>query len=213
MLQLVVIVADGIDSFQAFVFIENITIIQFRELIAGFLLLPENAWKPSSCWLSGLRPRLSHRFSCVFGDFQFRTRRAQLSLSAISWQSAICSSACTRCPHCPLSKSDFVRPAFFFSFFFWIGLTGGVAVLASREHLPPLFLFPPEGQTSWSIVCCSLPQCAFGAGAPHSAVINTNATCQREAGWPQNRSSPGRKSLLWTENKLINEGDVSTVYI
>lgn len=43
MLQLVVIVADGIDSFQAFVFIENITIIQFRELIAGFLLLPENA--------------------------------------------------------------------------------------------------------------------------------------------------------------------------
>lgn len=36
-----------------------------------------------------------------FGHFQFGTRRAQLSSSAISWQSTICSAACTRCPLCP----------------------------------------------------------------------------------------------------------------
>lgn len=43
----------------------------------------------------------------------------------------------------------------------------------------------------FSTVCC--------AGA-RSAVINTNVTCHC-TDRPQNRSSPGRKSLWWTENK------------
>lgn len=39
----------------------------------------------------------------------------------------------------------------------------------------------------------------FSAGV-HYAVINTNVTCHC-AGQTQNRSSPGRKSLWWTENR------------
>lgn len=115
-----------------------------------------------------------------FGHFQFDTRRAQLSLSAVSWQSTICSAACTRCPLCP----------------FQIGL--GVPVFDSfavSGAPPPVF---PEGHVLWHIICCSFPQCSVLERT--NAVINTKVTrhCARR---PRNRSCPGGKALRWTENR------------
>ncbi len=72
---------------------------------------------------------------------------------------------------------------------------------------PPL----PPWRSCLVVHCLPFFSTVFSAGV-HYAVINTNVTCHC-AGRPQNRSSPGRKSLWWTENRKKDVLTGVSVYI
>lgn len=126
-----------------------------------------------------------------FGHFQFGTRRAQLSLSAISWQSTICSAACTRCPLCP----------------FQIGL--GVPVFDSfalsgayTHPPPPPTPFFPEGRVLWHIICCSF----------HSVQCWSAQCCHKHKSDPPLCQTASEQVVSWCQSTEVDrksERDVS----